>query len=74
MNTQCNYCTISKMAAGLKPGLKFSMLPAPLEGFPKGISIHIYKEGEKPNELNWVAWFGDMTEHCVCNQNSPSLN
>lgn len=60
--TRCNYCDYNDYVR-IYP--RVVVVPEPSEYFPRAVAIHVWQE-EGPNEKNRVAWFAELSDHCVC--------
>lgn len=58
----CDHCQLQEIEDHAKTrGQVVTVLPGPL-----GTAVHVHREGEPPDEGNWVAWFITLSEHCSC--------
>ncbi len=63
--TSCNYCDYKRIVVTRKD--EEGKLVTTSGGFGLGgINIHFVKPGEEPTDDNFVAWFMELTDHCVC--------
>ena len=64
--TSCNHCDLKVIEARYKK--KKGLLVTKTGEFGLGgISYHYLKTGEElPSDDNFVAWFMELTDHCVC--------
>ncbi len=63
--TSCNYCNYKRIKARRKEQ-EGRIVTASGDFGLGGINIHFVKTGDKPSEDNFVAWFMELTDHCVC--------
>jgi len=66
--TLCNYCSMEILKRRAKREDKKVVMRAKAlsRSFPKGVDIHLVPKGKEATKQNWVAWFAELTNHCVC--------
>ncbi len=68
--TLCNYCSLLNINADAK--IKRQVVTKrgdtkPSGAFPNGVTILVHPKGVHPTrDEHFVAWFADLTTHCVC--------
>jgi hypothetical protein len=72
--TTCNYCNHRRMLADAKRcGQRITLLPKEIGTMTEGMDVFMHPKKLKIEKLTpaqrtkfWKAWFGALTDHCVC--------
>ena len=70
--TPCNYCKMRTIKATARREHKLVIThPHPMGSWKTGVDVYsVPDHGErwvnKPHKKFWVAWFAELTDHCVC--------
>lgn len=66
--TPCNYCNLEVYRrVAEKQGKEVTLVREPDEVFRGAVIVLIHPPGASPNrDLHFAAWFGALTDHCVC--------
>lgn len=64
--TPCNYCSLNRIKWRISKEIG-GLVTAPGNFGLGGTSYHhVLTTDEEPSEDNFVAWFMELTDHCVC--------
>lgn len=67
--TPCNHCNLRMYRrTAAKLGKVVTLVPdGDPKHFPEGVAVLVHPAGEEPDrERHRVAWFGALTDYCVC--------
>jgi predicted Zn-ribbon and HTH transcriptional regulator len=63
--TLCNYCKLQSMRRDVKKKDK-RLVSVPSKSKLGGYEYYMINKNEKLTKKNWICWFWEVTDHCVC--------
>lgn len=66
--TKCNHCQLKEIKARANSNNeKIKLIPEAVDDWDRGIRVLVYTPGREPDYVeDFVAWFAEVTDHCVC--------